>query len=631
MHSSSKRLSSRLAGALLLLALSVAVGARGEAGAAAVEVFRADANPLPLTPYVEVARDVEADLSFADIRPQQGAGGVLEQAFHRVPARGDAIGFSYTGSAIWLRVRLDNPSDAPMERVLEVTYALLAELDIFLPGKDGVAHLRAGYAQSRSQQLLPGRYPALPLSIPAQSSQWLYLRARTDNSLNLPLRLWAPDAYDDYRARDMALQGLYFGVVLAIGFYNLMLFLYLRDSNYLLYVLFAGSVALALATFTGVGPAFVWGQAPYWTRVGVNISAAFAGVAMLLFAQRMLETADYAPVLHRCLQAFLVINAVFFVLLWRWFEVVNPLFVVSNMATSLLILFTGLRCMLLGQRSARYFVAAFTVFFVANALTHLRNLAILPTNFLTRDGMQIGSAMEMLLLSLVLADRFNALRREKMQAQQAALAAEQELVRGLRSSEKQLEAKVRERTRALEAANRRLQTLSTTDALTQLANRRRFEETLEAEWRRALRRTQPLTVGMIDVDDFKAYNDRHGHRAGDACLAAVASVLANHFNRAGELVARYGGEEFVFIVPGMDEPEASELAERVRGAIEALSIPRADPGAGCVTVSIGVASTLPTVEKDSETLLRQADTALYAAKAQGRNRSLSSSALPAPA
>jgi diguanylate cyclase (GGDEF)-like protein len=136
---------------------------------------------------------------------------------------------------------------------------------------------------------------------------------------------------------------------------------------------------------------------------------------------------------------------------------------------------------------------------------------------------------------------------------------------------------------------------------------------------------------MIDVDDFKAYNDRHGHRAGDACLAAVASVLANHFNRAGELVARYGGEEFVFIVPGMDEPEASELAERVRGAIEALSIPRADPGAGCVTVSIGVASTLPTVEKDSETLLRQADTALYAAKAQGRNRSLSSSALPAPA
>jgi diguanylate cyclase (GGDEF)-like protein len=300
------------------------------------------------------------------------------------------------------------------------------------------------------------------------------------------------------------------------------------------------------------------------------------------------------------------------------------------MATSLLILFTGLRCMTLGQRSARYFVAAFAVLFVANALTHLRNLAILPTNFLTRDGMQIGSAMEMLLLSLVLADRFNSLRREKMQAQMEALSAQQDLVRGLRSSEKQLEAKVRERTRALEAANRRLQTLSTTDALTQLANRRQFEEALEAEWRRALRRGQPLTVGMIDVDDFKAYNDQHGHRAGDACLVAVATALAHHFNRAGELVARYGGEEFVFIVPGMNEAEASELAERIRSAIEGLEIAGEDLAGRRVTVSIGVATALPTATTDSEALLRKADNALYAAKAQGKNRSLNSAALSPP-
>jgi diguanylate cyclase (GGDEF)-like protein len=179
---------------------------------------------------------------------------------------------------------------------------------------------------------------------------------------------------------------------------------------------------------------------------------------------------------------------------------------------------------------------------------------------------------------------------------------------------------VEERTSQLQQANDHLQRLSYIDALTSIANRRHFEEILEIEWRRGFRAQTPMTLLMLDIDNFKLYNDAFGHRAGDACLARVAKALDESVQRAGDLLARYGGEEFVAILTNTDEAGGAEVAERLRAAVEQLGIHRSDDSAQVVTISAGVATGVPGEVSSHEVLLTAADKALYEAKRAGRNR-----------
>ncbi len=171
---------------------------------------------------------------------------------------------------------------------------------------------------------------------------------------------------------------------------------------------------------------------------------------------------------------------------------------------------------------------------------------------------------------------------------------------------------VAERTRELDLANRKLDALAHHDALTQLPNRRRFDEYLEAIWHACGQQQRPLTLMVVDVDHFKAYNDRHGHAAGDAVLQSLAKVLGSSLRRSEDLIARYGGEEFVVVMPGADKAAALAAAEQLRLAVDRMQLD--------VSVSIGVASQVPTEGDSSSTLFERADKALYQAKEGGRDR-----------
>jgi len=163
-----------------------------------------------------------------------------------------------------------------------------------------------------------------------------------------------------------------------------------------------------------------------------------------------------------------------------------------------------------------------------------------------------------------------------------------------------------------------LEQLATRDGLTGLANRRCFDDTLHAEWARALRQVQPLSLLMVDVDNFKAYNDAHGHLGGDECLKRVARAVASEM-RANDLVARYGGEEFAVILPNQSLKGAAIVAERIRCRVEQLQLPcHFTPGH--VTVSIGAATALAGPDNHASQLVAIADAALYRAKHLGRNR-----------
>ena len=187
--------------------------------------------------------------------------------------------------------------------------------------------------------------------------------------------------------------------------------------------------------------------------------------------------------------------------------------------------------------------------------------------------------------------------------------------------ERELEDLVVARTARLQRANALLIELSYVDAVTSIPNRRRFDELLSAEWKRAVRGHTPLALVMIDIDRFKRFNDSYGHQRGDDCLRQVAAALADALSRSGDAIARYGGEEFALILPATDVEGALRVAEQLRRRVEALAIPNAASDiAPVVTVSCGVAASSPEMGGDVEQLLLAADRALYSAKGAGRNR-----------
>ncbi|WP_050422738.1 GGDEF domain-containing protein [Bradyrhizobium tropiciagri] len=166
-------------------------------------------------------------------------------------------------------------------------------------------------------------------------------------------------------------------------------------------------------------------------------------------------------------------------------------------------------------------------------------------------------------------------------------------------------------------AEDKLEELATTDALTGLKNRRKFDAEIDREWRRASRYGQPVALLMIDADHFKAYNDTYGHQAGDQVLVGIAICISDAVRRAGDCPARFGGEEFAVLLPNMTALEAFNLAETIRGKVQQWC-----EGELITTVSIGVASMRPLAGQQWSDLIEAADKALYAAKANGRNQSV---------
>lgn len=166
-----------------------------------------------------------------------------------------------------------------------------------------------------------------------------------------------------------------------------------------------------------------------------------------------------------------------------------------------------------------------------------------------------------------------------------------------------------------------LESLAMIDSLTEIANRRRYNEVLENEWRRGERSRSPLSLAIIDVDHFKVYNDHLGHAEGDHVLRKIAGTLRNFVRRPGDLIARYGGEEFVLILPNTDATAATRIANEIRASIEALRLPHPNsPVSRYVTVSLGGTTLIPNGGEIDPRFFQEADAALYAAKAEGRNR-----------
>ncbi len=174
---------------------------------------------------------------------------------------------------------------------------------------------------------------------------------------------------------------------------------------------------------------------------------------------------------------------------------------------------------------------------------------------------------------------------------------------------------------AFQETNQKLEILANLDALTQVANRGCFNNSLQSEWQRLAREKQPLSLILLDIDTFKSYNDYYGHLAGDDCLIRIGKTLPTVVHRPADLAARYGGEEFVLLLPNTDLEGGIKIAQNIQQAIHSLAIPHEQSHVkNILTVSLGIASLIPSLELEPDTLVAYADQALYQAKKQGRDR-----------
>lgn len=595
---------------LLLFVCSIA-----PAFAAVVDASLLPQGSLSLTAQFSVLEDPRHDIDFATVRR-------ADAGFVASGQSDEALSYGFTRSAYWLRLDVRNSSDQPLQRMLEISNARLGEVTVYRPDSAGVytAH-HTGSAQPFATRAYASRYFVFPLELAPHAQAAVYIHIASNGSKLIPVRLWEPQAYHAYERQDYLMQGIYFGIAVAMALFNLVLFTILCDRLYIQYVGFVFLTALGLAGQNGLTHEWLWPAASgNWPNLSASICFSLAAGMLIVFMRRMLGTAALIPRLDKVLIALLAFFFLSpFAMVAFYTHVAKPITTIWSVASPLILLIAVV-CATRRQRSAYYFLAAFVMLFVGNMSSSLEALGVLPHNILTNHGSQIGSCCEMMMLAFALADRVQTIRREKARAQRGELTAQANLIAGLKASERRLEERVEQRTLELQIANEHLEELSATDSLTGIANRRRFDDVLAAEWARAARQQHALAIGLLDIDYFKQYNDHYGHQQGDECLRRVAAAFKAQLQRGGDLVARWGGEEFVFIAPAVDADQALTIAHGVCEAIEALQLPHAKSPRGILTVSIGVAAWMPLAGEAPQALLHAADQALYRAKQLGRNR-----------
>jgi diguanylate cyclase len=430
----------------------------------------------------------------------------------------------------------------------------------------------------------------------------------------MPLRLWRQAAFFERAQRDDLVYGLYYGALLALMLYNLFLFASTREGMFAYYALYLCAFFVWNFTFRGYAFQFFWPDSPTLNNQMVPLASIGIYLALALFTAKYLSTRRLAPRMHRVVQALAVLTAVPLAMsLAGYYAVTFMMLMPVGAAMVLVLLATAILLVRRGERPARFYLIAWTVLMVGAVLYYLQVFGVLPATALTSNALNIGSALEFLLLAFGVADKINLLKQEKLEAERGARDAHRDVA-------ERLEREVDLRTRELAAANARLERMSITDPLTGLYNRREFNRVLDSELRRHQRSGDAFALCIADVDGFKLFNDTYGHLRGDEALQQVAATLRSSLTRASDSVFRIGGEEFALLLAApTDEAAAHRAVERVRASIEALDIPNRETKAGRVTASFGVCLANSPRAVDAASLYAQADAALYAAKHGGRN------------
>lgn len=587
---------------LLLLALAVP-----DAFARTALEINAASTQLSLAPHTSFYHDEKGsdDLAAVDLHLQRGA-------FKPLPG-GDNASFGFQDGAYWFHAVVHNQDNPESKWLLVQEYALSDRIDVYARYGDGrLVHNVGGDHLPFDQRNIRYRQPNFWLNLSPGQTVDLLVRVQSESSMQVPLTLYASDAFIE-QSRDAQLAiGLYYGILLALFTYNLVLWLTLRDASYFWYLFHITAFGLVLFTLNGLGFEYLWPRSAWLADHMVPLSICLALIGMQQFARNFLELKQRWRFGDRVALGIIV----FFVLVGIAATVlpyskVTPLASAAVFPSICWILIETVVVLRRGYKPAKLFLLAWFLFLLGTGMFSAIAFDLLPKNFITEYGVQIGSALEMLLLSVALGYRYAALRNENE--------------RIVREARDQLEQKVEVRTSELrnalvqlEDAHHQLSESSRHDGLTELYNRTHFREAFEHLLSEARNSCRPISLLMIDLDHFKKINDTYGHLVGDDCLRCTSNTMAEILAPYNALLARFGGEEFIAALPGMDLSQASAVAEELRQSLHDRPCVSGDLVIG-VSASIGVHSVDIAAKDSIESALQVADQALYAAKAEGRD------------
>ncbi len=602
-----------------------------------------DAIDLPSAEVVEdlgaktfYLRDPEGTLTFADVvAPAASARFMRTQGRHP--------NFGFTDDWIWLRFTVRPAAADTRPWTLEIAYPPLDIIEVYTPVRGSadlhyVVRTAGDSLPFKAREILAKDY-LLALDLEPGVAQTVYLRVHSETAVTIPIRLLSKNGLESRRWNESFLLALFFGALLALGLFNLLLYFSLRDANYLYYVAFVALTATTYLCYNGLAYQYFWPESPAWNQHAPFLFAYLTVASGAMFARKFLETWEHGPRYDAPALAVVVLGLVFAAMTFGPlpYGVGARAFPFLAIGGCVCVIANSLHAMRRGYRPARVFLLAWAALITGLMAFALRMLEVLPGNFFTIYGIQIGSLVEALLLSQALADRIHSVREEKDVAQSAALSAQESALRvkeqaleASRLAEQDLETMVAERVQEIARVNRTLEAeiferkraeellrrLAYHDSLTGLPNRTLLKDRFTMASSAAKRNGTHLALLVIDLDNFKDVNEAHGHDVGDDLLVSFAKLLQTRL-REMDTIARLGGDEFVVLVNDLGNPrEAARVAEKVLGILnEPLRVTATQSVR--ISASIGIALHGPD-GAEIDPLLKGAEASMYAAKAAGR-------------
>lgn len=526
--------------------------------------------------------------------------------------------FGYTDAAVWLIFRYSNPGDAVW---LSVNYPMLDDVQVFI--LDEHQNLLTAYPLGDRLSFVERVLLRPEFTVPLPSSVLsgsVYLRVQSGSSLEVPMTISEDAVLRQTMENSAWVQGLFFGAVVMLGLYHALIFLSSGDRSYLYFSGLSLAMALIQATLWGRSYQFLWPESPAWNDIAVSTLINTSNVFGALYIAKVVKICESHRWINLAAMALAATSTVmaFLSLLLPYAEVIYP--------TLLLSMMTFLTCAtMVIVRMRRGYPPAFAVFVAGLMYTLgsgsyiLGKLGVFNNSLLLDNALALGQLLQVLLFAFALSVRMAMDKELRERAQRDTAHAQAMLLETEREQNIRLDQEVRARTQELREANTRLEKISTTDALTGLYNRRHFDEVLEREYDRGAREGKSLSLIMLDLDYFKKLNDSQGHAFGDEALRQTALRIQDVLNRPADMAFRYGGEEFVILLPDTEASAAHILARQVWTAMRSEPVVMKEQTVK-LTISIGIATTMPDKDNSYYTLLKRADEKLYQAKNEGRDR-----------
>lgn len=512
---------------------------------------------------------------------------ILSKQDQFIPIDQAKVSGDVSDAIYWVKLPLSSSYDSKRDLLLELKKPHLSTVTLYSIDKNKLIEQETiGYSLPYDTRIIKHHNLVFQLHLQPDTTSTYLLKIQSDSFFQAPVSIWDPNAFSANNYEFQTLHGIFYGIMLAMIIYNSFLFLSLREKSYLYYILYIIGFTLMQSIWDGFAFQWLWGDYPWWALRSNSFIIVWTSLFSLQFAKHFLQLKTNAPFLNKIVTNFNIICTLAiilpFVLNIRTATMMST--IIATIAVSLIL--SIILKVRFTSRESKYFVTAWALLLVGVLLNICSAYQLLPLNGVTLYAPKIGVLVEVMVLSLGLADKIKRITLEK------------------------------------EQETRNVQTLKQSamyDHLTKLLNRRYFLESSQETLSFANVSNQPVSLMLIDIDHFKNINDTYGHTIGDQAIEFVANQIQKVCQNYG-IVGRYGGEEFIVFLNQLDHHSASQVAQELIELHRTVPFMLENGQSIYLTISIGLCSNDFQEYKTVNEMILHADHSLYYAKNNGRDQ-----------